>query len=369
MTQPQFKETPGGIKTTNRLGVLALSGFAGGIIGFALSELFNSDSTLGDSASQIKINTGILFALAIFGMGAAIIAGNAFLDRKPPVPENIIIAVVALLIGGFVAGYLAQIVFAAMTENSDSVRPARAIGWLIAGALGGLAVGASFRSLKRIQNGLLGGAAGGLIGGLAFDSIADIFQYGDGTAARALGFILISTLMGVLIGLIDTARTSMWLEVISGEMRGRQFLIMETKTIVGSARTAGVCLLSDRSVSEHHLVINLVGAGANFNCTTQQPVLLNGGQASQGNLSHGDVLRIGNTEVRVGFKKAGIPSNVFQQPNTVAHGQVPQSRPTATQASQPDVWQQTPQTNYPPQQSAQPSAPAARPRLPTKPQN
>ena len=366
MTQPQFKETPGGIKTTNRLGVLALSGFAGGIIGFALSELFAPDSTFGDSASQIKIDTGIRFALAMFGMGAAIVAGNAFLDRKPPAPENIAIAVGALLVGGFIAGYLAQTVYWSMLENASqdtSVRPARAIGWLIAGALGGVAVGSSFRTFKRIQNGLLGGAAGGLIGGLLFDS------FGTEVGARALGFILISTLMGVLIGLIDTARTSMWLEVISGEMRGRQFLIMETKTIVGSARTAGVCLLSDRSVSEHHLVINLVGAGANFNCTTQHPVLLNGGQASQGNLSHGDVLRIGNTEVRVGFKKAGIPSNVFQQPNTVAHGQVPQSRPTATQASQPDVWQQTPQTNYPPQPSAQPSAPAARPRLPTKPQN
>ena len=365
MTQPQFKETPGGIKTTNRLGVLALSGFAGGIIGFALSEMFGPDTSY-SSPSQLKIDTGIWFALAMFGMGAAIVAGNAFLDRKPPAPENIAIAVGALLVGGFIAGYLAQTVYWSMLENASqdtSVRPARAIGWLIAGALGGVAVGSSFRTFKRIQNGLLGGAAGGLIGGLLFDS------FGTDVGARALGLILISTLMGVLIGLIDTARTSMWLEVISGEMRGRQFLIMETKTIVGSARTAGVCLLSDRSVSEHHLVINLVGAGANFNCTTQQPVLLNGGQASQGNLSHGDVLRIGNTEVRVGFKKAGIPSNVFQQPNTVAHGQVPQSRPTATQASQPDVWQQTPQTNYPPQPSAQPSAPAARPRLPTKPQN
>ena len=365
MAQPLFKETPGGIKTTNRLGVLALSGFAGGIIGFALSEMFGPDTSY-SSPSQLKIDTGIWFALAMFGMGAAIVAGNAFLDRKPPAPENIAIAVGALLVGGFIAGYLAQTVYWSMLENASrdtSVRPARAIGWLIAGALGGVAVGSSFRTFKRIQNGLLGGAAGGLIGGLLFDS------FGTDVGARALGLILISTLMGVLIGLIDTARTSMWLEVISGEMRGRQFLIMETKTIVGSARTAGVCLLSDRSVSEHHLVINLVGAGANFNCTTQQPVLLNGGQASQGNLSHGDVLRIGNTEVRVGFKKAGIPSNVFQQPNTVAHGQVPQSRPTATQASQPDVWQQTPQTNYPPQPSAQPSAPAARPRLPTKPQN
>ena len=366
MNQPQFRETPGGIKTTNRLGVLALAGLVGGIVGFALSELFGPKSSEFDSASQLKIDTGIWFALAMFGIGAAIIAGNAFLDRKPPAPENIAIAVGALLVGGFVAGYFAQTVYATMLENAtsgSSVRPARAIGWLIAGALGGVAVGSSFRTFKRIQNGLLGGAAGGLIGGLLFDS------FGTDVGARALGLILISTLMGVLIGFIDTARTSMWLEVISGEMRGRQFLIMESKTIVGSARTAGVCLLSDRSIGEHHLVINLVGAGANFNCTSQQPVLLNGVQISQGNLANGDVLRIGNTEVRVGFKKAGVPNNMYQQPNQVPQGQSPQPRPTATQASQPDVWQQAPQTNYPPQQSSPPSAPAARPRLPTKPQN
>ena len=145
MNQPQFRETPGGIKTTNRLGVLALAGLVGGIIGFALSEPVLNDSV--ESIEQARISTGIWFALAIFGMGAAIIAGNAFLDRKPPVPENIVIAIVSLLIGGFVAGYLAQVVFTAMTEDGDSLRPARAIGWLIAGALGGLAVGASFRSL------------------------------------------------------------------------------------------------------------------------------------------------------------------------------------------------------------------------------
>ena len=172
MTQPLFKETPGGIKTTNRLGILALSGLIGGIIGFALSEMFGPDPS-NSSPSQLKIDTGIWFALAMFGMGAAIVAGNAFLDRKPPAPENIAIAVGALLVGGFIAGYLAQTVYWSMLENASqdtSVRPARAIGWLIAGALGGVAVGSSFRTFKRIQNGLLGGAAGGLIGGLLFDS-------------------------------------------------------------------------------------------------------------------------------------------------------------------------------------------------------
>ena len=72
MNQPQFRETPGGIKTTNRLGVLALAGLVGGIVGFALSELFGPKSSVGDSASQLKIDTGIWFALALFGAGLGV---------------------------------------------------------------------------------------------------------------------------------------------------------------------------------------------------------------------------------------------------------------------------------------------------------
>jgi hypothetical protein len=327
----------------------------GGIIGFVLSEVFGGQES--ESQFQLKIVTGIWFGLALFGIGAAIIAGNALLDRRMPPPEAIAIAVGALGVGGFVAGFIAQSVFEVMVSDGGSVRPARAVGWMIAGALGGLAVGASFRSVKRLQNGLIGGAGGGLIGGLLFDS------FGTDVAARALGITLISTLMGVLIGLIDTARTNMWLEVLTGEMRGRQFLIMESRTTVGSARSNGVCLLSDRSIAEMHLVIDMSGNTASFSCVGQNSIALNGTVVGQGRMSHGDVLRIGNTDVRIGMKGAHSSFGAPTQPVASAHQ--PQ-RLAADQHASPQPLQgaSAPQAQRPAPQS---NPPAARPRLPTKP--
>jgi len=350
------KEVAGGIKTVNRLGTLALSGLVGGIIGFFLSELFGSQEA--ESQFQLKIVTGIWFGLALFGIGAAIIAGNALLDRRMPPPEAIAIAVGALGVGGFVAGFIAQSVFEAMVSDASNVRPARAVGWMIAGALGGLAVGASFRSAKRLQNGLIGGAGGGLIGGLLFDS------FGTDVAARALGITLIATLMGVLIGFIDTARTNMWLEVLSGEMRGRQFLIMESRTTVGSARSNGVCLLSDRTIAEMHLVIDMNGNTASFSCVGQNNVALNGTTVNQGGISHGDVIRIGNTEIRIGMKRTQTNFGTGSQPATAPHQS---QRMPADQYASPQPWQgaSAPQSPRPAPQGA---PPVGRPRLPTKPQ-
>jgi hypothetical protein len=356
MNQFGGKEVTGGIKTVNRLGVLALSGLAGGFIGFLLSEVLVDLEV--DSELQLKVVTGIWFGLALFGIGAAIIVGNALLDRRVPPPESIAIAVGALGVGGFVAGFIAQTVFETMVSDEGSVRLARAIGWMIAGALGGLAVGASFRSVKRLQNGLIGGAGGGLIGGLLFDS------FGTDVLARALGITLISTLMGVLIGLIDTARTNMWLEVLSGEMRGRQFLIMEARTTVGSSRSAGVCLLSDRAIAEVHLFIDLSGNAASFVCSGQNTVVQNGSIVNQGRAAHGDVLRIGNTDVRIGMKGA---QTTFGNPNQPVTAPSQPQRMPANQHGASQPWQNAPAPQAP-RPTPQSAPPAARPRLPTKPQ-
>lgn len=356
MNQFGGNEVAGGIKTVNRLGVLALSGLAGGLVGFVLSELFGRQEP--GTSFQVKVVTGIWFGLALFGIGAAIIVGNALLDRRVPPPDAIAIAVGALGVGGFVAGFIAQAVFETMVSNEGSVRLARAIGWMIAGALGGLAVGASFRSVKRLQNGLLGGAGGGLIGGLLFDS------FGTDVAARALGITLISTLMGVLIGLIDTARTNMWLEVLSGEMRGRQFLIMEARTTVGSARSAGVCLLSDRSIAEIHLFIDMNGNAPSFVCSGQNTIAQNGTNVNQGRISHGDILRIGNTDVRIGMKGAQTP---FGNPNQPVTAPSQPQRMPADQHGSSQPWQNAPAPQAP-RPTPQSAPPAARPRLPTKPQ-
>jgi len=166
----------------------------------------------------------------------------------------------------------------------------------------------------------------------------------------------------------------MFLEVISGEMRGRQFLVMDATTRVGSARSAGVVLLADREIAEVHLTIDRSPTGATFTCTTAQPVLLNGAATTSGTLNNGDVLQVGRTELRVGFKKATGSATAPSTPTTMS---VPSSpRPTATQASanrSPAAPSAGTPTRPPASPTRAPSPatpsqpPAARPRLPIKP--
>ena len=286
----------------SRIGQSVGFGAAGGVLGWILSEtLIDLDGSMFSSLNEMRVQTGYWFALIVLGIGAAIVGGAALMNRTPPATETILIGLAAFLIGGFVSGYIAQLVYESMVdmESVDSVsdvRIPRAIGWLIAGGLGGTAVGVAFRSVKRIQNGVMGGAAGGLIGGLLFDS------FGTASTARMIGITLVGALMGGLIGLIENARTSVWLSVVTGELRGRQFPVVDDVTSVGRSRSNRICLPGDSGIAEKHLDIRLEQSGAAFSCVVGQ-VGHNGVAATSGRLSHGDSLVIGRTEVRVELRK------------------------------------------------------------------
>lgn len=397
-----------GLQTGNRLLWMTLAGIAGGFVGFLVSEAV--DLSEASTEQEMRVLTGVWFMVVILGIGAGLIGGNALLQRSVPATEALLLGGVALLVGGFIAGFIAQEVYSSMLDEAaigrcfdrnsgfesclaNAIRPARAVGWTIAGAIGGAGVGAAFRSWKRVQNGAIGGAIGGLIGGLLFDSIGLAFSGGNGAVARMIAIILIGALMGLLISFIDTARTSIFLEVISGEMKGRQFLVMDNRTTVGSARSAAVPLLADRTIKEVHLVIESGGSQPRFSCSTAENVLLNGTSVSEGALSHGDILTIGCTEVRVGFRKAtlgstpGDGSGLGRQtittqsgasgtpPNSSVGADGYQGRPTARQALG-DMSPASGDGSAPPPvgSPATPAPPPAsgparqRPRLPTKPQ-
>lgn len=372
MTIGTTAERPAGARISNRLALMAGAGFIGGIIGFALSEIVSPEKSYEElvlqSASDAKTDTAIWFMMVVVGIGVAIIAANHFLDKRSAVRETVIIGLVSLVFGGLIAGYIAESVYQSMLENADSmsdVRPARAVAWMIAGAIGGAAVGGSFKNLKRVQNGILGGAGGGLIGGAVFDS------FGSGGSARFFGVCLIGTLMGLLISTIDQARTNLWVEVVSGEMKGRLFLLMDETTVIGSDRSLQVCLLSDRSIQPRHLQLSFTNGAAEFSAIDSSPILRNGAVASSGRLSDGDVLRVGNTDLRIGYLKgsSGSPKSVAttgyslnQSPDSSG------SRPRMT-AYEATHGGQAPSSG-PNQQSPQVSKPqVVRPRLQTKPQD
>ena len=288
---------------------LAVAGVVGGLIGFLLGEIRMDDTSWSGArffGENLKAGSAVYFALVMLGIGVALVASQGFGEGdNKKVLEAVVRSLPALIIGGVVAGWIAQSLFEGMVEDG-SVRPARAVGWMVAGALGGLAVGVGFRSKKRIQNGLIGGAIGGLVGGLLFDSVYEMFgSAGSAQAPRFVALVLIGGLMGTLIGLIDTLRTEAWLTVISGEMTGRQFILYDETTLVGCARIIPITILADREIAEHHIEIQQQGGKATFTCARgASPVLVNGVSTSSGMLSNADVLTIGKTEIQVGFRRA-----------------------------------------------------------------
>ena len=313
---------------------LAIAGIVGGLIGFLLGEIQLSDEDgyrfFGENVEGLKAGTAVWFALVLLGIGASLVASQGLGEGdNKKVLETVVRALPAIVVGGAVAGYVAQTLYEGLIDENklseilyrcdfdpacieldNFIRPARAVGWMIAGALGGLAVGVGFRSKKRIQNGLIGGAIGGLVGGLLFDSVYEMFgSAGSAQAPRFIALVLIGGLMGVLIGLIDTLRTEAWLTVISGEMTGRQFILYDETTLVGCARNIPITILADREIAEHHIEIQQQDGTATFTCLRgASPVLVNGVSTSSGTISNADVLTIGKTEIQVGFRRAETAS-------------------------------------------------------------
>lgn len=330
-----------------RVLILTSFGALGGLIGFILSEAAMSDDMYASQA-ELRHSTGVWFLLAVLGFGAGVVGGKAVIDKAAPPTEVLVATAIALVIGGYLSGYIAQLVYEQMlseTSNPSAPQLPRIVGWLIAGGLAGLAVTVGLKSQKRIQNGVAGGALGGLIGGTLFDPIAASVD--DAVAARGISLILIATLMALLIALIDNARTHLWIEVTSGEFKGRNIPVIDDTARVGSARTLEVPLLGDRGIQEVHLTITRRPTPT-FACSAGETVQHNGTTSTAGSISDGDIITVGSTQIRLSFTaepgtRNPVPSATRQT--------APNKGRAATESPEP--------TNPPP-------AARARPRLPTK---
>ena len=340
--------------------VLLGAGAAGGLLGFLLGEIQTSENGNLLFSDNVNASSAVYFALVLLGIGAALTSSQGLSEKNPrKAADTVLRSLPAVLLGGATAGWIAQALYTAMldfeaidralslcsrqgdqacTSADNLVRPARAIGWMIAGGLSGLALGMGFRSKKRCQNGVMGGAAGGLLGGLVFDSIDNFLGAETAQPSRLVALVLIGSLMGVLIGLVDTLRTEMWLTATTGEMSGQQFIVYDDTTLVGCARNIPITLIADRSIAEHHLRIHRESGSTTFECLpTASPVLLNGSQASSGSLRDGDEITVGNTTLLVGEREASqvaAPDSIADTPtadrNTARPDLYSRSRPAVT---------------------------------------
>lgn len=309
---------------------LAIAGVVGGCAGWVLEEvLLKPDSEshhwYGDSAT---VGTVLFMSVIAVALGCVISSWEGVQARSSQKALSASRRALPFLIGGgVIGGWIAEHVYESMLRDAierafrdgassdeaintleSAMHASRGIAFAIACAAVGAALGAATRSTKRAVNGAIGGAIGGFIGGFLFDYVAEWLDADSGLVPRLVALVVIGGLVGGAIGLIETARRDHWLEIVSGGMAGKQFILYHESTTVGASSGAHVTLIKDPGIAPEHAVLSRSGGGLRAaSLTTSTPLLVNGQPISERVLVDGDLLQFGQTVIRYRQKSAADP--------------------------------------------------------------
>lgn len=196
-------------------------------------------------------------------------------------------------------------------RNPDGLDWVRGVAWVPDALAIGVAVGVGFRSVQKGINAVIGGAVGGFIGGAVFNIVYGITASGDdtGTISRLIGFAVIGVLVGAGIGLADAVRKNLWLQIATGGMAGKQFIVYQQNAVLGSSSSADITLIKDPEIAGMHVRLNQKSGGTTFEVLPgANDVLLNGEAARSGRLSDGVLLQVGGTVLQFGEKNVEMPT-------------------------------------------------------------
>lgn len=301
----------------------ALAGLVGGLVGWVLSEaVMRPDAVDGPFSDNQALWSAVFMTLFAAGLAGVLSAWEGMELRSSEkaiagLKRTLPVAIGLALVGGFLAQAiwepLAEGAFARAELEADSfeeyismvegaLRIPRALAILAAGAAVGLGLGLASGAKKRAVNGLIGGAVGGFVGGLAFSFVA------TGPAARAVTLTITGVAVAAGIALVEQARKDLWLEIVTGGMAGKQFIIYHDRTLIGSSPHCGVTLIKDPGIAPEHAELLRTPRGTVIRQAGQQPVVVNGRPVSEHQLADGDQVQVGSTVVRFATKEQAMPT-------------------------------------------------------------
>lgn len=275
--------------------------------GLAEEALYNAyvydydqdEDELGDALSTVlRTSTAIWSAIiAVFvGLFMGIGEGIFYGSTEKAVKYAAIGAVVSLVIGA-VSGYLAQWMYSEMLADDPADFTAavvRGLGWALMGLGIGVGVGLIKPEKKRILFCALGGLAGGFAGGFLFNYVCDVIP--NDVVARGVAIVIMGSLIGVGVGLLEQFAKQAWLKVIRGEFEGKEYLVFAGTTSIGNNGKNTIVLFKDKLVGPHHCDIRLEGSKyVLVDCGTPMGTVVNGNKTVRHVLRQGDAIAIGNS--------------------------------------------------------------------------
>jgi len=244
----------------------------------------------------------------------AIVALQAFEEQS--VEKFFRMATVALplaVVLGAISGLLGELIYKELSQGnswSGGFDQIRAIAWALTCLGVGITLGVAYRSVQKLLNGLLGGAIGGAIGGGIFNMVYVAVGSSDtGVVSRLVGFLVFGAVVGAAIGLADAVRKNLWLQIATGGMAGKQFIVYQQNAVLGSSASADITLIKDPEIAGMHVRLNQKSGGTTFEVLEgASDVLLNGEAARRGKLSDGVLLQVGGTVLQFGEKNVEMPT-------------------------------------------------------------
>lgn len=269
----------------------ALLGAIGGLIGWQVSNYLGLSLV-----SNLYLSEAVVGALVGLSVGLFIGLTEGVLTRNPVQAVKAgafsgLLGMVAGAIGLPLSEFLFQFVGAGVIG--------RVLGWAIFGLLIGLAEGIVGKS--QAWKGMLGGLIGGAIGGFLLESVHNWFQ--DPLVGKAAGLVLLGTLVGAFISLIEVLLSSAWLEVKSGKLKGTEFMLDKFKKkgfpsiAIGSSPLKSEIVLPDPDISPQHAMLTGDGNYFNLKDMSLSGTFINNRKIERMQLADGQKIRMGNTDL------------------------------------------------------------------------
>lgn len=281
---------------------LGLAGMLGTLAGWGIIEpFFEDDKERGFWTWPESLMVPMVVAFCCLGCAIA----ESVVERSWR--KAVIRGLLALALGiplGFLFSFAANFMYAILlqlvsiggpiTPESPAWWACRSLAWALFGVSAGLIYGTVGLSVHKLLYGVLGGMLGAGIGGAVFDPIASLVDTGD--LSRAVGFAVFGAATGVAMGLVESALKDRWLQVTSGPLAGKQFILYKPLTTIGRSQSCDVYLFKDPSIQDIHATLERRGPGMWL--APRGPVYLGNQPTRARMLRNRDLLQIGRYTFR-----------------------------------------------------------------------
>lgn len=269
----------------------AVFGAIGGLIGWQVSNFLG-----------LSFITNLYLSEAIVGALIGFVIGLCIGVTEGLLTQNFVQAVRAGLFSallGLVAGAIGLPLSEYLFQAVGAGFLGRALGWGVFGLLLGLAEGVVGKS--QAWKGMLGGLIGGVLGGVLLESAPN--WLGNPLSGKAAGLVLLGASVSAFISLIVVLLSRAWLEVVSGKLKGTEFILDKfmkaggPSIAIGSSALKSEIVLPDPDIAPQHAMLSGDGTHFSLKDMSLAGTYINGKKIERTQLSNGQKIRMGNTEM------------------------------------------------------------------------